>query len=147
VALTQSALSAIATGAKGRFKTPDIAGERRSDDCEALGYEQCRSDTLNPAGDNQPLNRRCGRASDRGDAKHGEANGKNAPPTETIAGGAAHEYQAAEEEDVPIDDPLQGGERSVEVGLQCRQPDGDDAPSPPARKDGSKFPFRRVRCR
>ena len=60
------------------------------------------------------------------DGEQGRAADEHAAPAEQVRGPAGQQQQAAEGQDVGVDDPGEGGGAEAEVGLDGRQRDVDD---------------------
>ncbi len=104
-----------------------LAGfERGLEDRQAARREQRRADSLDDPGGDQRVHVRGDRTGDRGRGEHSGADEEDPPPPVPVAQGAAEEDQRGERQRVAVDDPLQVGERRIEVLGDTRQGEVDD---------------------
>ena len=100
--------------------------ERRLEDGEAGGREQCTADTLEDPGHDQEAGVRGDPAAHRRHGEPDDADGENPPPPQPVAERTAEEQERSQRERVAGDDPLQGAESAVKGAADGGQGDADD---------------------
>ena len=120
--------------AAGRDRAPDAhrlrpllaLGEGRGHDRESRGRDERRAEALQPAGEDQELGRGGEPVQQRGDREDDEPREEQPLASDQVARAAAEKQEAAEDQRVGVDDPLQLGGRHVEIALDRGQRDVHD---------------------
>jgi hypothetical protein len=109
-----------------RLRALRALGEGRRDDRERGGCDERGAEPLKPAADDEDL--RVGREAvqERRDREDHDADEEDLLPPDEVTGAAAEQEEAAEDQRVGVDDPLQVGIRHLEVVLYRRQRDVHD---------------------
>ena len=118
--------TAIAAHTLIAFARSGALGERRRDDRERRGSDERGAETLQTAADDEDLRARREPVQERGDREDHDADEEDPLAADEVAGAPAEQQEAAEDERVRVDDPLQVGVRHVEVVLDRRQRDVHD---------------------
>jgi hypothetical protein len=98
----------------------------RGDDRECRRRDERGAETLQAAAHDQPGRAGRNRAQQRGTGEQHEADEEDLLPPGEVAGPAAEEEEAAEQQRVRVHDPLQVGLGHVEIFLDRRQRNVDD---------------------
>src|SRR5690606_18756435 len=101
-------------------------GEQRHEDAQADGGRHRAADALEEAGGDQ-YGGRGGRAGQqRGGGEDGDSGEEHAPAADQVAEPAGQQEQAAERDEVGVDDPAQAGGGEPQVALDGRHRHGHD---------------------
>ncbi len=100
--------------------------ERRRDDRERGGSYERGTQTLQAAAEDEDFRGRREAVQERRDSEDHDADEEDPLAPDEVAGAAAEQQEAAEDERVRVDDPLQVGIRHPQVGLDRRQRDVHD---------------------
>ena len=95
---------------------PTVVGmERRRDDRQAAGHQQCAADALDGAGADEPTRGWRDAAKNGRSREPAEAGHEHGATAVVIAEAATEEQQSGQRDEVRVDRPLQPGERGIEV--------------------------------
>ena len=100
--------------------------ERRGDDRQRRRVHERRADALHDARADQEAGARREPAGERREREDGEADDEDPPPPVEVGELAAGDHQRRERQRVRGDDPLERGDRDVQVALDRRQRDVHD---------------------
>ena len=109
-----------------RLRALGALGERRRDDRERRGSDERGTETLQAAADDEDFRARREPVQERRDREDHDADEEDPLAPDEVTGAPAEQQEAAEDERVRVDDPLQVGVRHLEVGLDRRQRDVHD---------------------
>ena len=99
--------------------------ERRLDDGEAAGRQECPADPLDDAGHDEEGGIRRDAAERGGDGEPGDADGEHAPTPEAVAQRPAEQQEGGQREGVAGDDPLERADAAAEGPVDGGECDAD----------------------